>query len=283
MTAASTTSTRRRRRPSFDCDGDGRPDLYVAGGANPAAPLPQREPGRRGAPVRAGRRLRRRDLDRRCIGAYPLDIDGDGIVDLAVLRAGGIVLLRGPRRLPLRAMPTRLVVRWRRRPGRPHSARPGRARRVAADARRSATTSTRPRHPATYRCADNVARPAGAARARATRRRSPSSPGCCALSMLFSDWDGSGRRDLRMTTTVTTTIGRRRAALADRARASRRVSTPTRDGWRPLKVWGMGIASYDLTGDGQPEVYLTSQGDNKLQTLAAGPAQPAYRRHRPEA
>ncbi len=38
----------------------------------------------------------------------------------------------------------------------------------------------------------------------------------------------------------------------------------------------MGIASTDLTGDGYPEVYLTSQGDNKLQTLADGPAQPTY-------
>ena len=34
----------------------------------------------------------------------------------------------------------------------------------------------------------------------------------------------------------------------------------------------MGIASQDLTGDGLPEVYLTSQADNKLQTLADGPA-----------
>ena len=28
-------------------------------------------------------------------GAYPLDVDGDGLVDLAVLRVGEIVLLRG--------------------------------------------------------------------------------------------------------------------------------------------------------------------------------------------
>ena len=39
----------------------------------------------------------------------------------------------------------------------------------------------------------------------------------------------------------------------------------------------MGIASQDLTGDAYPEVYLTSQGDNKLQTLADGPAHPHYR------
>jgi hypothetical protein len=38
----------------------------------------------------------------------------------------------------------------------------------------------------------------------------------------------------------------------------------------------MGIASYDVTGDGYPDYYLTSQGDNKLQTLADGPAQPRY-------
>jgi hypothetical protein len=38
----------------------------------------------------------------------------------------------------------------------------------------------------------------------------------------------------------------------------------------------MGIASQDVTGDRYPEVYLTSQGDNKLQTLADGPSRPAY-------
>jgi hypothetical protein len=39
----------------------------------------------------------------------------------------------------------------------------------------------------------------------------------------------------------------------------------------------MGIASQDVTGDGLPEIYLTSQSDNKLQTLANGPSQPTYR------
>ena len=48
------------------------------------------------------------------------------------------------------------------------------------------------------------------------------------------------------------------------------------DGWNPLQIWGMGIASQDLTGDGYPEVFITSQGDNKLQTLADGTAQPTY-------
>ena len=48
------------------------------------------------------------------------------------------------------------------------------------------------------------------------------------------------------------------------------------DGWQQLRIWGMGIASQDLSGDGMPEVYLTSQADNKLQTLTDGPARPTY-------
>ena len=38
----------------------------------------------------------------------------------------------------------------------------------------------------------------------------------------------------------------------------------------------MGIASQDVTGDGYPDVFLTSQGDNKLQTLVDGPGRPTY-------
>ena len=43
----------------------------------------------------------------------------------------------------------------------------------------------------------------------------------------------------------------------------------------------MGIASYDLNGDGYPDYFLTSMADNKLQMLAerAGrgqPAEPSY-------
>jgi hypothetical protein len=49
------------------------------------------------------------------------------------------------------------------------------------------------------------------------------------------------------------------------------------DGWVRVNVEGMGIASYDLTGDGYPEVFLTSQGSNRLQTLTSGPAKPTYR------
>ena len=102
------------------------------------------------------------------------------------------------------------------------------------------------------------------------------SPGYCTLSMLFSDWDRSGRRDLRITNDRHYYLDgpEQLWRIAD-GEAPREYTEA--DGWRPLQIWGMGIASQDLTGDGHPEVFLTSQGDNKLQTLENGPAQPTYK------
>ena len=63
--------------------------------------------------------------------------------------------------------------------------------------------------------------------------------------------------------------------MAYRGRYAPRLYTSD-DGWTPMQIWGMGIASQDVTGDGLPEVFLTSQGDNKLQTLDDGAAGPSY-------
>lgn len=49
------------------------------------------------------------------------------------------------------------------------------------------------------------------------------------------------------------------------------------DGWLPYSIWGMGIASRDLTGDGFPEVYLTSMGDQKLQVFDPDANGPTWR------
>ena len=79
---------------AFDCDDDGRPDLYVAGGTPTGRPLPQPERDRRQPAVHADSPIQSTDLTS-VTGAYPLDIDGDGVIDLAVLRHGENVLLRG--------------------------------------------------------------------------------------------------------------------------------------------------------------------------------------------
>ncbi len=101
------------------------------------------------------------------------------------------------------------------------------------------------------------------------------SPGYCTLSILFSDWDGSGRRDLRVTNDRHYYLDGEDQLWRVAAGEAPRQYTAA-DGWQSMQIWGMGIASQDLSGDGLPEVYLTSQGDNKLQSLMAGPTQPAY-------
>ena len=87
----------------FDCDGDRRPDLFLAGGEGRAALYRNTSP--------AGGRLSFEPVDtglpgrllEQVTGAYPLDIDNDGLMDLALLRVGENQLLRGTRRVPLRA------------------------------------------------------------------------------------------------------------------------------------------------------------------------------------
>jgi hypothetical protein len=101
-------------------------------------------------------------------------------------------------------------------------------------------------------------------------------PGYCTLSILFSDWDRSGRRDLRLSNDRHYYTNGEEQLWRVAAGAPPRPYTDA-DGWVRMEIWGMGIASQDVTGDGYPEVYLTSQGDNKLQALTAGPARPTYR------
>ena len=70
---------------AFDCDADGLPGPVSRRRRGTGGAVSQRQPGRRGAPVRA-RSQTRRPTSTAVTGAYPLDIDGDGITDLVVLR-----------------------------------------------------------------------------------------------------------------------------------------------------------------------------------------------------
>jgi hypothetical protein len=62
----------------------------------------------------------------------------------------------------------------------------------------------------------------------------------------------------------------------------------TDEGWPELKLWGMGIGSRDLSGDGLPEVVLTSMGDqmlmlNRGDSFEAAPYDIGTYAHRPHA
>jgi hypothetical protein len=256
---------------AFDCDDDGRPELYVAGGSNPAALY------RNDSPIGGALRFAPFAdplLDRTgVVGAYPLDVDGDGIADLAILRVDGVSLVRGLGACHFQASPpswgfdggngwtTAFSATWESTAALPTLAMGRYLRRDASGA-------------ATQDCDDGaLVRPAATGSRYAPAV--PLTPGWCSLSMLFSDWDRSGRQDLR--------VSNDRQYYVDGEEQLWRIAPgePPRpytaaDGWQPLRIWGMGIASYDLTGDGYPDVYLTSQADNKLQTLGSGPGRPSY-------
>ncbi|HEY5727634.1 MAG TPA: VCBS repeat-containing protein, partial [Acidimicrobiia bacterium] len=77
----------------FDCDDDGRQDLFLAGGVNPAALY--RNGSATGGALRFTPEPDPVTGLTEVTGAYPIDVDGDGITDLAVLRHGENVMLRG--------------------------------------------------------------------------------------------------------------------------------------------------------------------------------------------
>ena len=96
----------------------------------------------------------------------------------------------------------------------------------------------------------------------------PLTPSYCALSMLFTDWNRSGTPSLRVSNDREYYKGGQEQMWHVEPGKPPRRSTPQADGWKRLRIWGMGIASNDMNGDGYPDYFLTSMADNKLQTLA---------------
>jgi hypothetical protein len=257
----------------FDCNADGKPDVYLAGGKDPAALY------RNDSPVRGAlrfTRLREPSTDLAGVnGAYPIDIDGDGLTDLAVLRNGENVLLRGLGDCRfVRANET-----WGFNGG--SSATMAFSATWEAGARLPTLAFGNYVNPTSndpHRlCFDNeLHRPAPTGSTFGSPL--PLTPSWCALSMLFSDWNRSGRMDLRVSNDQHYYLPTDGEEQLWRVPPGEPPALYTADdGWVRVQVQGMGIASYDVTGDGYPEIFLTSQADNRLQTLTVGPAQPTYR------
>jgi hypothetical protein len=250
---------------AFDCDADGFTDLYVAGGSSPAALY------RNESPVGGALRFEAvpspiTDLES-VTGAYPIDIDSDGVIDLAVLRNGDNVVLRGVGDCRFEPTNERLGIdggdEWT----------------TAFSATWEGDNSLPTLAFGTYlggdrsTCGDSsLIRPVG------DTYGAPFAltPGYCTLSMLFSDWNRTGQRDLRLANDRHYYTDGSEQLWAMPPDEDPHLYTDA-DGWQPLQVWGMGLASQDLTGDGRPEVFITSQGDNKLQKLDDGATGPTYR------
>ncbi|TDL81354.1 CRTAC1 family protein [Palleronia sediminis] len=244
----------------LDCNGDGRPDIVAAGGTEPARLFVNATPAP-GAPIRFDMGTLP-DL-RGVTGLWPLDIDGDGALDLAVLRVGANLLMRGDGACGF----TDVSGEW------------GFAGGAAWSTALSATWedgATRP----TLAIGNYVDRadpqgPFGACddnelhRPRGDRYGPPRpiAPGYCALSMLISDWQRSGTPELRISNDRHYYV---RGGYEEMWRLDPLSPRTEADGWARVSLWGMGIASADLTGDGFPEVMLTSMGDQLLQFNDAG-------------
>lgn len=250
----------------FDCNADLLPDLFIAGGSEAAGLFVNRSAigeelhfERRGAAAT--------DLTG-VTGAYPLDVDSDGLIDLAVLRAGENVMLRGAGDCFFEpANETWEIPRdeeWTV----AFSARWDVGEQLPTLAFGNYLDSADERDG----CADHhLLIP------EADRYGDPVvlSPGWCTLSILFSDWARTGDRDLRMTNDRHYYVDGEEQLWRIDPGAPPRLYAES-DGWDTMQIWGMGIASRDLTGDGRPEVYLTSQGDNKLQTPTGEEGRPSF-------
>lgn len=251
----------------FDCNGDRLPELYVAGGENPARLFINN------SAVGADLSLAASNFDTLALtgvtGAYPVDINSDGLMDLVVLRVGENKIMLGQgdcafaeyAGVDLSATgdwTTAFSAIWEQ----------GNALPTLAFG--NYVDRDDPKGPFET-CASNVLfRPNGESYRSAMELK----PGFCTLSMLFSDWGRKGRADLRISNDRHYYVKNGEEQLWAMERTPRLYGAE--DGWQSFKLWGMGIASRDISGDGLPEIYLSSMGDQKLQSLRAGANGPEY-------
>ena len=257
---------------AFDCDGSGQPSLFIAGGAN-RSKFYRNKSSVGGAlkfvQERAGLELTS------TLGAYPIDFDGDGQLDLAVLRVGETLLMRGLGDCRFE----RGNERWGFQGGNQWTTAFAAAW-LGGDVRPTLAIGSyidraRPDFP-WGSCTDNqLVRPT-AGEALKFAPPLPLKPAHCSLGMIFTDWDRSGAPSLRITNDREYYKGGQEQLWHVASGAAPRLFTAA-EGWKPLQIWGMGIASADLDGSGFPAYYLTSMADNKLQVLAAGASRPEYR------
>jgi hypothetical protein len=256
---------------AFDCSGDALADLWMAGGDGPAT-LWRNGSAPGGALSFTPVTDSGADLSQ-ATGAWPLDIDGDGITDLAVLRVGPDVLLRGLGDCRFEdassdwdfdghdLWSTAFSATWEAGQDWPTLAIGTYIDRTEDAFPWGSCTETwlyRPTSGGSY----------GAPMAL--------EPGHCALSILFTDWARRGTPDLRVSNDREYYKGGQEQLWRMEPGAAPRLYTEA-EGWARLRIWGMGIASADITGDGRPDYFLTSMADNRLQVLAGDPSRPSFK------
>jgi hypothetical protein len=254
----------------FDCDNDGMPEMYVTGGVNKAKFY--RNKSTRGGPIKLQEQRSNMELTN-ATGAYPIDIDADGNVDLVVLRVGELAVFRGLGQCKFE----NANARWNIPPSNDwhtaFSATWEKGQTLPTMAFGSYYDRSRPDFPWGTCTPGFLMRPDPTGKAYGAPEKL--APGYCALSMLFSDWNRSGQASLRVSNDREYYQGGQEQLWKVAPGAPAKLYTE-QDGWKQLQVWGMGIAGHDIDGDGYPEYFITSMADNKFQKLEAGPGKPSY-------
>ena len=257
----------------FDCNDDLFPEMYIAGGTNKATLY--RNTAVTGGALRFKRDPGALEVDG-VTGAYPLDVDSDGRMDLVVLRVGENIVYRGLGNCRF----SRANESWGFQGGNDWSVAFSATWERGANFPTLAIGNYIDRNETDDpwgKCTPNVLHRPASPSSRRFGAAAALKPSYCSLSMLFSDWNRSGVQSLRVSNDREYYKGG--AEQLWRAFESGKVPTlyTATDGWRKLQIWGMGIASHDLDGDGYPEVFLSSMTDHKLLSLATvPPTGPAY-------
>ena len=237
---------------AFDCDGDELPELFAAGGEGATIFLRNKSTD---AELAFSEETPAPLALTGVTGAYPVNIDSDAFTDLVVLRAGEDLILKGGPDCSFEPMQfnagdrwtTAFSATWEADAALPTLAFGHYVDRVDPDGPFEACDTN-----ALYRPNDANG-----------WEEITLAPGYCALSILFSDWGRQGVADLRVSNDRHYYVrggAEQMWAMEETPRLYAKA-----DGWNEQAIWGMGIASRDINGDGLPEVYLTSMGDQKLQ------------------
>ncbi len=237
---------------SFDCNGDGMTDLFAAGGENPASLMVNRS--ERGGTLAFDRSEIAQITG--VTGAYPVDIDSDGITDLAVLRVGKNLLLKGLGDCSFEEASEA----W---------GFDGGDRWTTAFAAGWEGDNTSPTlFFGNYVDRDNPDGPFEACDTNELHRPNATgwdktilSPGFCTLSALISK-GARGVQNLRLSNDRHYYVKGGYEQVYD---LQNNRFLDESDGWDRVSLWGMGIAERDINGDAIPDVMLPSMGDQLLQ------------------
>lgn len=252
---------------TFDCDADGFPDLLLPGGTEKAKFY--RNVSATGGPLTFVAATSGLEVDR-LLGSYPLDADNDGVTDLLLLRLGENILMHGKGACQFE----RANEAWNFKGGDGWSAAAAATWEKGSKWPTLAVGNYVDQKEDMFpwgSCTDNwLHRPVADRAKPGFADPLPLKPSYCALSMLFTDWNRSGTPSLRVSNDREYYKGGREQMWhVEPGKAP--VLYSEEEGWKYLRIWGMGIASYDLDFDGYPEYFLTSMADNKLQALASPP------------